>query len=231
MWWCISTAKFSILINGVPAGFFSNSKGLRKGDPLSPYLFVLGMEVLSTLLRRAGEGGFLSGCRLQGRGGGELTVSHLLFVDDTIIFYKTRKEQLTNLSWILAWFEAASGLRINLAKSVLIPIGEVDELEVELRCRLGALPTVYLGLPLGAHHKASSTWDGVEERMRRRLAQWNRQYISKSGRITLIKSTLASIPIYLLSLICIPKSVAKRIEKLQRDFLLVGGDAWRRKLT
>ncbi|RVX17977.1 LINE-1 reverse transcriptase-like [Vitis vinifera] len=151
MWWCISTDKFSILINGVPAGFFSNSKGLRQGDPLSPYLFVLGMEVLSTLIRRAGEGGFLSGCRLRGRGGEELTISHLLFADDTLIFCKARREQLTNLSWILAWFEAASDLRINLAKSVLIPVGEVDELEelaAELGCRLGDLPTVYLGLPL-----------------------------------------------------------------------------------
>ncbi|RVX05123.1 hypothetical protein CK203_020162 [Vitis vinifera] len=101
------------------------------------------------------------------------------------LFVLARKEQLTNLSWILAWFKVASGLRINLAKSVLIPIGEVDELEVELQCRLGALPTVYLGLPLGAHHKASSTWDGVEERMRRRLAQWKRQYISKVKRLPL----------------------------------------------
>ena len=108
---------------------------------------------------------------------------------------------------------------------------ELEELVVELGCRLGALPTVYLGLPLRAHHKASSTWDGMEERMRRRLAQWKRQYISKGGTSTLIKSTLANIPIYLLSLIRIPKSVAKRIEKLQRYFLLVGGDAWRGKLT
>ncbi|RVW99255.1 putative ribonuclease H protein [Vitis vinifera] len=199
MRWCISTAKFSILINGVPAGFFSNSKGLRQGDPLSPYLFVLGMEVLSTMISRAGEGGFISG---------------------------SRREQLTNLSWILAWFEAASGLRINLAKSVLIPVGEVngmEELAAELGCKLGALPAVYLGLPLGANHKNASSWDGVEERMRRRLAQWKRQYISKGGRMTLIKSTLVSIPIYLLSLIRIPKVVAKRIEKIQRDFLWGGG--------
>ena len=63
IWWCISTAKFSVLVNGVPAGFFSSTKGLRQGDPLSPYLFILGMEVLSALLRRAAVGGFFSGCR------------------------------------------------------------------------------------------------------------------------------------------------------------------------
>ena len=159
IWWCISTAKFYVLVNGVPVGFFSNNKGLRQEDPLSPCLFILGMEVLSTLIRRAVDGGFLSGCRLRGRGGVEMIVSHLLFADDTIIFCEARKEQLTALSWILAWFEASSGLRINLAKSVLIPVGEVEEIEemvVELGCGVGSLPTIYLGLPLRAHHKAIS---------------------------------------------------------------------------
>ncbi|XP_019078445.1 uncharacterized protein LOC109123361 [Vitis vinifera] len=165
IWWCISTAKFSVMINGVSAGFFSNSKGLRQGDPLSPYLFVLGMEVLSNLIRRAVDGGVLSGCRIRGRGEEEMIVSHLLFADDTIIFCEASKEQLSALSWILAWFEAASGLRINLDKSVLIPVGEVEDIEelaVELGCKVGLLPTVYLGLPLGAHHKAVSIWDGEE---------------------------------------------------------------------
>ena len=60
MWSCISTAKFLVLVNGVSVGFFSSSKGLRQGDPLSPYLFVMGMEVLSVLIRRAMEGGFIS---------------------------------------------------------------------------------------------------------------------------------------------------------------------------
>ena len=96
----------------MPAGYFSNSRGLRQGDPLSPYLFVLGMEVLSVLIRRVVDGGFISDCRIQGRGGMEMNVSHLLFVDDTIIFCEARKEHLTSLSWILAWFEAAFGLRI-----------------------------------------------------------------------------------------------------------------------
>ncbi|RVW98390.1 hypothetical protein CK203_026882 [Vitis vinifera] len=118
-----------VMVNGVPVGFFSNSKGLRQEDPLSPYLFVLGMEVLSNLIRWAVDGGFLS----------------------------AREEQLSALSWILTWFEASSGLRINLDKSVLILVGGVEEIEemaVELGCKVGFLPTVYLGLPLGAHHKA-----------------------------------------------------------------------------
>nr|CAN62253.1 hypothetical protein VITISV_030569 [Vitis vinifera] len=183
-------------------------------------------KVLSALLRKAADEGFISGCSFRGRGRMKLNISHLLFTDDTIILCEARKENLTFLSWILAWFEATSGLRINLAKTELIPIEEVeeiDEMTVELGCRVGSLPTVYLGLPLGAYHKAPSMWDGVEERMRRRLALWKRQYISKGGRITLIKSTLASMPIYQLSLFRMPKIVTKRLEKLQRDFLWEGG--------
>ncbi|RVW55567.1 Transposon TX1 uncharacterized 149 kDa protein [Vitis vinifera] len=228
MWWCFSTEKFSILINGVLAGFFSSSKGLRQRDPISPYLFILGMEVLSALIRRAVQGNFIFDCRLKGRGDAEIMVSHLLFADDTILFCEASKDQLTHLGWILAWFEAAFGLRINLAKSELIPVGEIDNIEemaVELGCRIGSFPVKYLGLPLGARHKALSTWDGVEERMRRKLARWKRQYLSKGGRITLIKSTLASIPIYQMSIFRMP---TKRLDKLQRDFLWGGGNTGRK---
>ena len=151
IWPCISTAKLSVLVNGVPTGFFSSTKGLCQGDPLSPYFFVLGMEVLSALIRRADDGSFISGCRFRGRGRMEINVSHLLFADDTIIFCEARKENLTFLSWILAWFEAVSGLRINLAKSKLVPVGEVEEIEemvVELGCRgWGLCPLFTWGCP------------------------------------------------------------------------------------
>ncbi|RVW95640.1 LINE-1 reverse transcriptase-like [Vitis vinifera] len=209
MWSCISFAKFSVLVNGVPAGFFPSSKGLRQGDPLSPYLFVLGIEVLDALIRRAVAGGYLSGCSIQGDRRHNLKISHLFFADDTIVFCEANKEHLTHLSWILLWFEAASGLRINLDKSEIILVGVVEEIEemaVELGCRVGSLPSQYLGLPLGASNKAPSVWDGMEEKVRRKLARWKRQYISKGGRITLIRSTLASMPIYHMSLFRMPKS-------------------------
>ncbi|RVW39954.1 putative mitochondrial protein [Vitis vinifera] len=226
MWSCISSAKFSVMVNGVPAGFFPSSKGLRQGDPLSPYLFVMGMEVLDVLIRRAVEGGFLSGCNIRGGSESPLHISHLFFADNTIIFCEARKDHLTHLSWILFWFEAASGLKINLAKSEIIPVGEVvgmEELAVELGCKVGSLPSQYLGLPLGVLNRAPYMWDGVEERVRRRLALWKRQYISKGGRVTLIKSTLASMPIYQMSIFRMSKMVARRLEKVQRDFLWGGG--------
>ena len=106
---------------GVPTGFFPSSKGLRQGDPLSPYLFILGMEVLSILLRRAMAGGFISSCDIKGREGIALSISHLLYADDTIIFCKAKEEQLLYLSWVLLWFEASSGLKINLNNGELIP--------------------------------------------------------------------------------------------------------------
>ena len=174
MWSCLSSTKFSILVNGVPTGFFPSSKGLCQGDHLSSYLFVLEMEVLDALIRRAVAGGYLSGCSIQGDRRHNLKISHFFFADDTIMFYEANKEHLTHLRWILLWFEAASCLRINLDKSEIIPVGVVEEIEemaVELGCRVGSLLSQYLGLPLGAPNKAPFVWDGVEEKVRRRLAR------------------------------------------------------------
>ncbi|KAJ9691054.1 hypothetical protein PVL29_013294 [Vitis rotundifolia] len=225
--WCISTVKFSVLINGSPSGFFHSSRGLRQGDPLSPYLFVIAMEVFSCMLSRAINGGFLSGWRVGGRSGVGIHISHLLFADDTLVFCEESPDQMTYLSWLLMWFEACSGLRINLEKSELISVGRVHDIEglaLELGCKVGGLPSSYLGLPLGAPFNSLAVWDGVEERFRRKLAMWKRQYISKGGRLTLIRSTLSSMPIYFMSLFHLPRKVRLRLEKIQRDFLWGGGN-------
>eukprot|EP00261_Vitis_vinifera_P037702 XP_019078945.1 PREDICTED: uncharacterized protein LOC109123490 [Vitis vinifera] len=184
------------------------------------------MEALSRLIHRAVEGGFLSGCRVDGRGGNGALVSHLLFADDTLVFCEASEDQMVHLSWLLMWFEAISGLRINLDKSEILPVGRVENLEnlaLEAGCKVGRLPSSYLGIPLGANHKSVAVWDGVEERFRKRLALWKRQFISKGGRITLIRSTLSSMPIYLMSLLRMPRVVSLRLEKIQRDFLWGGG--------
>ena len=130
------------------------------------------------------------------------------------------------------WFEAISGLKVNRDKSEAIPVGRVDSLEIivsVLECRIGKLPSSYLGLPLGAPFKSSRVWDVVEERFRKRLSLWKRQYLSKGRRLTFIKSTLSSLPIYLMSLFVIPRKVCTRLEKIQRDSLW-GGSVLEKKV-
>ena len=83
------------------------------------------------------------------------------------------------------WVVALSGLRNNLGKSEIFPArgsGNMEALAAELGCKVGSLPSTYLGLPLGAPHKSARMWDLIEERFRRRLVAWKRQYMSKGGK-------------------------------------------------
>ena len=99
---CVSTVRYSVIVNGSPTGFFDSSRGLRQGDPLSPLLFLVIMEVLSRMLRRTEEGGFIRGYRA-GRTN-EVCISHLLYADDTIIFCDAEHEQLLYIQMVLTCF-------------------------------------------------------------------------------------------------------------------------------
>ena len=123
---------------------------------------------------------------------------------------------------MLFWFEVVSELKINMGKSELVLVGVVpniaDVVDV-LGCKQDSFLMKYLGLPLGANVKDSSIWNPIIEKMKRRLASWNLLYLSKGGKVTLIKGTLSSLPTYFLSLFPILVEVASRIEQLQRNFL------------
>ena len=163
---CISTVKFSILINGCPSDFFGSSRGLRQGNPLSPFLFDIFMEALSRMLVSSTAAGQFSGFTVGNEAGSLMSVSHLLFVDDTLVFCDNT--HITALRGILFRFEEMSGLRINLGKSELVPVGDVpnfQELVEILGCRESALLLKYLGLPLGASFKDKSIWNPILEKM------------------------------------------------------------------
>jgi len=134
-------------------------------------------------------------------------------------------DHLRHLRCVLLCFEAVSGLKVNLGKLELVRMRDVEEVEIlaeALNCKVSSLPMRYLGLPLGAAFKSKAIWDVVLERMEKQLASWKKIYLSKGGRITLIKSTLSSFPTYFLSFFPLPSTVAKRLEMIQRDFLWGG---------
>uniref|UniRef100_A0A7N2KZU0 Reverse transcriptase domain-containing protein n=1 Tax=Quercus lobata TaxID=97700 RepID=A0A7N2KZU0_QUELO len=113
-------------------------------------------------------------------------------------------------------------LKVNALKSEKVPIGEVPNIHVLaeiLGCRIGSLPMTYLGMPLGASHKSPTIWNPILEKIERKLVGWKKMYLSKGGRLMLLKSTLSSLSTYFLSLFTIPTHVTNKIERLQRDFL------------
>ena len=229
--WChwihyyISTVRFSILINGSPEGFFGSTRGIRQGDPLSLLLFVLIMEALSRMMSKTVEEGLLSGFQVGALGNGPLCISYLLFVDDTLIFSDANPDHIFHLRLLFTWFEVISGLKINLSKLEMVPMGQVSHIDVLaniMGCNITHLPMSYLGLPSGAKFKSKQIWDSILEKMERKLAGWQRMYLSKGGRVMLIKSTLSSLPTYFMSLFLIPVLVSARIDSIQRNFLWGG---------
>ena len=114
------------------------------------------------------------------------------------------------------------GLKVNVGKSAIVPIGEVNNLDALaniLHCRVDNLLMKYLGMPLGTSFKTASIWNPILEKVEKKLSKWKCLYLSKGGRLMLLKSSLSSLPTYFLFLFTIPKTVTARLESIQRNFL------------
>ena len=125
---CITTVNFSVLVNGSSTGFFGSSHGFRKGDLSSPLLFLLIMEVLSQILKKTKESD-LRGFHVGPVNSIGVRMSHLLFANDTILFYDASREQLLSIRLALSCFQAFTDLRVKVGKSEMVPIGEVGNID------------------------------------------------------------------------------------------------------
>ncbi|GMI95158.1 hypothetical protein HRI_003185100 [Hibiscus trionum] len=219
---CISTASISVLVNGSPTKSFTLSRGLRQGCSLSPLLFNLVGEALHLMLDKAILVGLFNGF-LIGRGSNAYMLSHLQYADDLIIFCGACLGELLNVKRVLRVFEIASGLQLNLSKSRLFGVNKetktVTVWASRVGCTIGHFPSEYLGLPLGPKRNSAILWEPVLEKFLKALSAWKVNCLSFSGRLVLIKSVLASLPIYYMSIFQIPSEVVKKMNNIMENFL------------
>lgn len=132
-----------------------------------------------------------------------ISPTHLLYAEDTLNFGEQEVRQLRYLRLIFNVLRLFAGHHVSWAKSRLNAVNSVVQLHnlAAILCRhTESLPTVYLGLPLGAKHKADSIWQDVIEKYEKRLSNWKKQYFSLGGRLILVTSVLDAMPAYVTSL-------------------------------
>ncbi|KAL0286586.1 UNVERIFIED_CONTAM: hypothetical protein Sangu_2728100 [Sesamum angustifolium] len=220
---CVSTASFSVSLNGSIHGFFKGGRGLRQGDPMSPYLFVLVMEIWNLLLRfrikEAADFQYHWKCK-------DIGLINLCFADDVLLFCKAHLPSIMVITDTLNEFAALSGLKVNPAKSQIIFLRAVQQERQQILDYLGfqegSLPVKYLGIPLTSSRLTIADCRPLIDKVDARLAGWNNQILSYAGRLQLIKSVLTTLHTYWASAFILPKGVLKTLEKKMRQFLWQG---------
>jgi hypothetical protein len=159
--------------NGFPTEEINIQRGLKQGDPLALFLFLLVVEGLSGLVRSPEARGLYQGFKVGNSG---LSISHLQYADDTLILGEASVQNLWSLKTILRCFELASGLNVNLSMSSVMGVNVGDEFlglaERFLYCRVGCVPFTYLGLPVGANPRLDKTRQPLFKLLTSRLSSW-----------------------------------------------------------
>lgn len=203
---CVTSVKFSVLINGTPEGQIIPQRGLRQGDPLSPYLFILCAEVLSHLMIRAMNDRSLLSVKIAL---GAPAVNHLFFADDSLFFSLANPKAGRKLKQILSMYEAVSGQSVNLGKSSITFGNKVSE-DVKRRMRnlLGIHNEgghgKYLGLPEQFGRKKSDMFRYIIDKVKAAAQGWNKKFLSHGGKEILLKAVALAMPIYSMNVFRLP---------------------------
>ncbi|GMJ07053.1 hypothetical protein HRI_004374500 [Hibiscus trionum] len=217
---CVSTVSYAVGLNGNIGRNFIPSRGLRQGDPLSPYLFLLCAEGLSYLINSANANGELEGASI---GRSHFEVSHLLFADDSIIFSEASMSRARNLQSILTAYENESGQKVNYNKSLIFFSKNVEECTRRqigdfLGVRISTNPEKYLGLPTMVGRRKREAFAYFLDRFNKKTDNWGIRFLSIGGREVLISAVLQAIPVYAMQCFLLPSTLCKKLEQLMANF-------------
>lgn len=213
------TSSTRVLLNGEPGAPIKHRRGLRQGDPLSPMLFIIVMDVLSSLVDKAETWGLLKPLTASAK-----VTCLSLYADDMVLFATTHQTELSTIRQVFECFGQASGLNTNLAKSYAIPIKcekqDVLDIRQAMPCDIRSFPCKYLGLPLAVGRLSKADLQPIIDKVGDALPGWKASLLAKSGRLVLVKAMLTAIPLHVLIALNVPKWFIKAIDKFRRGIPL-----------
>jgi hypothetical protein len=190
----LSTASTKILLNGHPGRRICHARGLRQGDPLSPMLFVIAMEVLNHTLHWVEQQLLLTPLCV------DVASRVSLYADDLVLFLVPTPSDLETVKAALSIFGLASGLLSNLDKIVAIPMhcseDDVALIRDILSCKIEGFPCRYLGVPLSVRRLRKCDEQPIIDRIAGRIPKWKGDLLNAAGRTALVKATLSAIPVH-----------------------------------
>ena len=203
-----------------PNNPFHTCTRIEARGPFVPYLFLLCANILSISFLQAKSFNRIKRVKL-GRNG--LSFTHLLFADDSLLFFRKDKHSLENIMKILDWYCKLSGQKINLSKSDLYCSPNMHEFDQNslaqgLQVNLVQNPIKYLGLDFKLRGNRVADFQFLIDKLNSKLQGWKVKLLSQAGRTTLISSILQSLPLYTLSCFRVPGSICNKMDSIVRAF-------------
>ncbi|XP_060969704.1 uncharacterized protein LOC133036942 [Cannabis sativa] len=216
----VNSVKYKIVHGGHDLESFVPRRGIRQGDPLSPYPFLICAEGFTSLIRKFEHDDLLKGCKVAN---GAPIISHMLFADDSYVYCRTNERKASNILRLLHLFEAATGQQVNFSKSSIFfrsntPIDLRNRLCTMLGMSMADERSTYLGLPCTMGRNEDAILGFLKEKMQKRIRSWEGRLLLKAGREILLKTVAQALPTYAMSVFLLPLKTCSHLESLMSKY-------------
>ena len=213
---CVTSSRYTINHSGKEFGLILPKRGIRQGDPLSSYMFLICMEGLTALVNEYERRRLLTGIKVA-RGAPVLT--HMFFADDSYIYSKANEETALQINHMLQVYEKASGQQIYKTKSSVLFSCNTNQEEKEIVCNILGFAetseeTTYLGLPNFVGRNKKVAFGYLKNRMQSKIEGWDKKYLSKGGKEIRLKTVSQAMPSYAMSIFLLPLKLCAEMESV-----------------